>query len=196
MALFLTGIKKEEEKKKIYSLLESSKINQIPFVHLTSETKPEEIEYLISRFQAKIFNIHSQQEYPLTYDYSKYRKKIYIENTLPALNEKELKNFAGICLDFSHLENDRLTRPKVYRHNFALAKKYSVGANHISAIKKSFLAKIGICSYGQHRLNQLSELDYLRNYPEKFFSSFLALELENSFSQQVKIKEYLFGLFD
>lgn len=121
---------------------------------------------------------------------------IYIENVYEPLDENEIKEFAGICLDLSHLEDDRLFRPATYNHNAELIKKYGCGCNHISPSKKrfSFLER-GETKYPRnqhpHFLENLSELDYLKNYPEKYFGKFAALEMENSIKEQLEAKNYL-----
>ena len=42
-----------------------------------------------------------------------------------------------------------------------------------------------------HVLESFSEMDYLKNYPQEYFPEYMAIELENSLAEQLKIKEYL-----
>jgi len=151
-----------------------------------------ELDYLIERYQTEIFNIHSMKQYPLLYNYDKYKQMIYIENsTVFPLQEKEIKDFAGICLDLSHLENIRLIDQNAYEDNINLLEKYPIGCNHISAIKKSPFSKKDSprLRYDCHDLENLSELNYIKTYPVNYFSSFIAIELENSIA-----KDYIIDL--
>jgi len=43
-------------------------------------------------------------------------------------------------------------------------------------------------------LEDFSELDYLRKYPKDYFSSLIALELENTIKEQLKAKEYILDI--
>jgi len=190
-ALFLTGLN-PQERKECYQLLRKTTLIKIPFVHLRSDMAPWELKFLIKNYQSKIFNIHSETQYPLKHNLSSYSNQIYIENTNCLLNEKELQKWAGICLDFSHLEDDRCLSPKRYRYNLKIIKKYPLGCNHISAVRK----KISHHSqYGDvkssHWIQDLAEVNYLKNFPKEFFSPVMAIELENSLKKQLKVKRYI-----
>lgn len=185
-----------EERQKLYGLLEKTGPGQIPFVHLRSDMRPEEIEYFIKRWQTKVFNIHPQAEYPLQYDYGKYRQMIYIENVYDVFDEKELESFAGICFDLSHLENDRHFHRERYSSALSMTKKFKIGCNHISAIRaeasRNYLDSKEV-RYDRHFYKDLSEFDYVFKYPKEYFSKYIALELENSLSEQLKVADYLCG---
>jgi len=63
--------------------------------------KLEELDYLVENYKTEIFNIHTEKQYPFVYDCSKYKNIIAIENkTALRLDGEEIKNYAGICLDF------------------------------------------------------------------------------------------------
>ena len=90
------------------------------------------------------------------------------------------------------METDRILNPKQYEHNIKIINKHSCGCNHISVIKKkSFRDKKNVLRYDSHRLDELSELDYLKRYPLKYFAPLIALELENSLKEQLEAIEYL-----
>lgn len=195
IALFPTAILKNE-RLELYRLLKKN-ILKIPYVHLRSDMEFWEIEYFIKEYETKIFNIHSMNDYPHIYDYSAYKNIIFIENTFSGLNNDEVKKFAGVCIDFSHLETDRLGYKEIYEQNIKVIKKNTIGCNHISAVRKetwidnsnkNYPAKI---RHDFHKLLDLSELDYLKNYPLKYFSEHIAIELENSIEEQMAIKKYI-----
>ena len=192
--VFLTAINKKE-RKEFYKLLEKTEIEKIPFVHIRTDMELSELDYLVKNYKTEVFNIHTEEQYPFGYDCSKYKKIISIENqTAFRLKEKEIKNYAGICLDFTHLENVRLTDKKAYQHDIKVIEKYPIKCNHISAIKKYPYSKKNKVKYDSHHLEDLSELDYLKRYPANYFSSFIAIELENSIQEQLKIRDYIFDL--
>jgi hypothetical protein len=186
IALFPTCLNRKE-RKELYRLLGKSSVKQIPFVHLRNDMELAELDYFVKNYKTRVFSIHMKIEYRLFHNLSKYKKIIYIENVYHSLNEKELKEFGGICLDISHLENDRLLNKKRFENNLKILEKFPVGCNHISAIKRNTrIDERGEIRYDAHYLENLSELDYLKNYPSEFFSHFWAIELENSIKEQLR----------
>jgi len=73
--------------------------------------KIEELNYFCNNWGTRSFNIHTEREYPLVYDYSQFKHLIYIEN-------------------------DRILSKKVFDHNQDILQNYPIGCNHISAIRK------------------------------------------------------------
>jgi len=199
VALFLTNVN-PTQRKKLYSLLAKTKLQRIPFVHLRNDSDIKEVEFLIKRYKTKAFNIHSPRhsKYPPLFDLSKHKNKIYIENSAILLDLSELKKVAGLCLDFAHLENDRLVDLSVYRHNFGVMEKSKIGCAHISAIsskpKYSRYRHVRQAQYDWHLFKDLSEFDYLKRYSLKYFPKFIALEVENSLEDQLKAREYIIKL--
>jgi hypothetical protein len=190
-ALFPTCFKKEE-REKLYALLREAGIRNIPFVHIRNDMAPQELDYLIDEFKVKAFNLHSNSEYPFIHDYSRHRKMIYIENVYSPLEEREIKEFGGVCLDVSHLENDRIHEPDKFRHNLEVFEKYPIGCNHLSCFQKTLRRdEDGYLRLDSHSLKKLSEMDYLKNYPKKYFSDIIAIELENTIKEQLKVRDYL-----
>lgn len=189
VAFFVTCLDKEQ-RKEYYDLAKETGV-KAPFVHLRSDVDNEEIEYLMETFETKVFNLHTEREFPLDNDISKYKEKIYIENIFFGLLEEEVKSFGGICLDVSHLEEDRLSRPKIFKHNIEIIERSFIGCNHISAITKEvrFDEEEKVYRHDRHYLEDLSELDYLKKYPFSYFSDYVAIELENTLTEQLKIKK-------
>ena len=75
-----------------------------------------------------------------------------------------------------------------------LIEPFGVKANHISAITAT--ARVSerdnnVLRHSFHVLEDLSELDYLKNYPEHYFGNYLAIELENPICDQLKAKQYI-----
>ncbi len=197
VSIFPTTLK-HDERKELYELLENSPIEVIPHAHLRSDMDIKEINYLKRRFKTKVFNIHSEKEYPLVYNLSAVKSLIFVENTiLPG--KEEFEKFGGICIDFSHWHDEALRKNKRYdnmMHDFV--KKYKIGCCHISAIKNKPIpdAVIKHCLvYASHKLDDLSEIDYVKKY-NNYIPDIVSIELENSFEEQIKVKEYLEKIID
>lgn len=195
IALFPTCLE-QEERKELYALLEKTNVKKIPLVHIRNDMELWELEYFIKRYKTVVFNTHTRRKYPHIYDYGKYKKLIYIENTYEPFDEKEIKEFGGICLDLSHLENDRLLRSDVYKHNIHILKKHLPGCSHISAIKpETIVDEKHQTRYASHRFENLSEFDYLERYPMEYIAFPVAIELENTIEEQLKVKDYVSTFF-
>lgn len=189
ICLFLTRIS-SQERKKFYDLLEGTKIRRIPLVHIRHDFEIWELDYLSKQFAVEAFNCHSSKEFPLKNDISSYKQKVYIENTVP-LQEDEIKGYAGICVDFSHLEDNYFLRRDIYKHNLEILEHYPIGCAHLSTFRRiSLIEKIvSHRLFRTHRLRKFSDMDYLEKY-QKYFPPIMALELENSLEEQLKIIAY------
>lgn len=190
-ALFPTTLS-GEQRAEYFGLLEKSTIKSCPFVHLRSDMTAAEIEYLAKNFGTQVFNTHCQAEYPHLNDWSKYAGQIYIENIYHAFDPGEMKDWAGICLDVSHLENDRRQNPERFAQISKGLNLYPIGCNHISGVAD----KIRINSEGEqrfdtHHFDNLSNFDYLKVYPKKYFSRFCAIEVANTLKDQLDAKKYI-----
>lgn len=193
VCLFLTGVSDVNQRRKIYELLGKSIIRKIPLVHLRHDTESWEIEYFLDRFHTEVFCAHSPKEYPFIYDWSEFMSMIYYENTIFGFVEEEIKKFAGICIDFIHLDEEYTGLLHDYPRDIEVIKKYPCGCAHVGAMPKNGVSwqefekdyRLG------HLLKDLSDLDYLKKYSKSFFPAIIALELENNLTEQLKIKEYL-----
>ncbi len=191
IALFPTCLAKEE-RKEVYALLEKTNLKSIPLIHLRGDMELEELDYFVKNYKTKLFNVHTPRRNPLLHDFLKYKKQIYIENGQPFFTEKELDSFAGICLDFSHLENDRRLNKEVFERTIEMFKKYSIGWAHISAVTATpHMDLDGYFTYHEHRLEDFSELDYLKNYPLNYFPKLIAMELTNPLKEQLEAINYI-----
>lgn len=195
--LFITTIKDSDERWQIYREIKSVIPNaNIPLVHIRQGVAPDELGYLIENFGTKYFNFHPVREFALEYDYTKYLDKILIENGGPAieggLEEYDIDGFAGICLDLAHLERARLVNPAGYNITKKTLGKYTLLANHISAVSLTPVTYGGTThSYDIHEYSNLTQFDYLKHYAAEYFSDIVCLELINDTEEQLKAKEYI-----
>jgi len=193
VCLFPTTLK-QPERWQVYRKLKRAGIRKIPLVHLRNEDMDnEEIYYLQQQFKVEAFNLHATGCYAVSRDYQDLNQKIYLENTAEKIFEKQIKKFAGLCLDTTHLEDVRRSDKKLYQHFIGLLKKYPLGCVHIGAISETRHPDPGGCKlmiYESHLFEKLSDFDYLINY-RKFLKNIVALELENSLSEQLRAKKYI-----
>ncbi|MDP2951013.1 MAG: L-threonylcarbamoyladenylate synthase [bacterium] len=198
LALFVTCVN-EKERKKLYQALEKTSLKEIPFCHIRSDMPFQELDYLTKRWQTKVFNLHTSREFPIKIDYKGLKKKIFIENVFMGFDEQELKIFGGVCLDFAHLENDRLNKHRRYQETIKALATYSLGCNHISAICKEPFRFLEETKYGlrdenrfdRHSFTSFKDFAYLKRYPLKYFSKYCALEVENPLKEQLQAIDYI-----
>lgn len=190
VALFLSAFD-SDKRQECYQKLEQLLKLTIPFIHARSDMPIEEYEYLISRFGTKKFNLHPEREFPLQFKLKEMKQNIYIEN-IEDLYEKDLLGFAGICLDISHQENNRLLDQNSFKQVSSLLKKYPIGVNHLSAISTTLRQyKDGSMGYEDHHMTSFDQFNYLKKYPAKFFAEYMAIELDNPISEQLLLISYL-----
>ncbi|OQA03559.1 MAG: hypothetical protein BWY68_00703 [bacterium ADurb.Bin400] len=189
-ALFLTGLN-SEQREECYQTLSTLPNITIPFIHARTDMTLDEYELLSAHFGTELFNIHPLSDYPLIHDYTKIASHILVENA-GHLTKEDIKQFGGICLDISHLENYRLSGSPRYEAVCQLLEDYPVKANHVSAItSKPYRDYDDAMKYANHTLTNLSQVDYLKNYPDRYFAPYIAIELTNNIESQLKIKEYM-----
>lgn len=200
IALFLSPVNEKTQRDKILQALSKTSVTEIPVVHINTEMSPEELEYLISMYDTQAFNLHTQKEYKHIYDYTPFKNKIYIENQEHyPLDEEEVKEFAGVCIDLLHLYRSRIYQKEVYKTNMVILPKYKIGFNHISVFKPVkrdplFNSPNFTKEKSCHYLINLSDLDYLKEIPSNLFGPFLAIELENPIKEQLKAKDYIINI--
>lgn len=206
IALFPTCLN-FKQRKELYTMLERTNLERIPHVHLRHGMTGKEIDYLVKKYSVEVFNTHPTPEgFKLIKKNPKYRNRIFIENiflkeTKVFFSEDSFEKYkiAGVCIDFAHFESERLLRPDDYKTHKEIIDKYPCGCNHVSAIKKrpSYVPLIldnerySVLSYDSHLARNLSDLDYLKRIPKRYFSNIISIELENSFKKQLEIKKYI-----
>jgi hypothetical protein len=193
VALFFTLYATKTVRQKIYKKLIKNNITSVPVVHLRSDMKLDEIEYLIKTFKTKAFNTHPRGFYELKDEKAliKYKKQIYIEHLEIVSIKEEIKNFAGICLDTSHLHDAYLKKCESYKETIKLLKTHKCGFAHIGAIRNGYISPYSHkLEYGDHFFRNLNEFNYLKKY-KKYLPKYLALEINNNIEEQIKAKKYI-----
>lgn len=188
-----------EQRQTLYHMLEKTKLQEIPHVHIREQdTTPRELEYLSKRWSTKLYNTHpTERGMEFASNSGKFQKQIFVENTdvLPENFEEMIKSCGGLCVDFSHWHDyGRIQKRQDYDGFETLVKTYPIGCCHVNAIVKDKMfydyGPDNRWHYNRHSFSNLSEFDYLNEYI-KYFPEIISLELENSFQEQLKAKEYL-----
>ncbi|NTW13928.1 MAG: hypothetical protein HGA31_02760 [Candidatus Moranbacteria bacterium] len=190
VALFPTYLVKKD-REELYGLLEDIEGLNIPHVHLREEDMAaEELAYLDDRYHPVAFNVHVSAHG--TNGLVGYRDRIYVENQSDPFPAGIFDEYAGLCLDTQHLKYARFRSPKVYREvKGFLAENVTVGCCHISpfpALRNYFRRRrLGVES---HYMIDIREYDYVKEYVG-YLPEYVSIEAENSFEEQIAIKEYL-----
>lgn len=193
ISLFPTVLSKKE-REELYSLFKKITDLKIPHVHLRGDFDIAEMDYLVKNFETKLFNIHSENsKYPHPVYIKKYARMVYVENTTAVPSKDELEKYAGLCPDFSHWEDYDRRNKKEYSESLeSLALIYKIGCCHVSGVSdiphKDEDAQTNIYSY--HFIKDLKEMDYVKKY-KKYLPEYISIELENSFEEQLKVRDYL-----
>ena len=201
IALFPTCLE-IEDRKKMYSLLEGTGLNKIPFVHLRHDMESWELDHLKDRYGTEVFNVHSDSRgIDLINKNNKYRDIICVENHYGDLDTQrnftvdafEKNNIAGACLDLAHLKNEELLYPDKYLQTKKVIDTYPIMCNHISAIAKEPYSLPGEMrnDLDLHYLIDWNDLEYQKTFPNRYFSNIIALELENTFEEQLRVKSHI-----
>ena len=183
ISLFLT-VAKYPMRKKIYERLLKSSIREIPHVHIRHDMKEGELDFFVDHFHTKAFSLHC----PTLPSFlkSKYVKMMYVENNNegsaiddPLLIEKA----GGMCIDLSHHKEFSVHERDIYKLTQKLVQKHKVGCNHLSAVMKN--------GKSHHRVEKISELDYVTSIPKCYFSRNINLELANPIPEQIFFRKYI-----
>jgi hypothetical protein len=201
IALFPTLLS-PDERKALYRQLESIAELNIPHVHIRSDFNEAELDYLAGRFGTEAFNIHPRAStHPFGPLPARFAAKIFVENVDVPADDAELAGSGtgelapgGLCPDFSHLENSRLHGRSQYVDTvMGQLKRFKAGCCHVSAVR------VGVPNHwagewDHHEYSSLDDLAYLSAYLEYLPDTWVSLELENGFAQQMEAKAWLEGL--
>jgi hypothetical protein len=185
VALFLERFN-EKQIQEIYEALLSSKIKEIPLVHIKDETKKEELDFLSKRFNSNYFTIHESG-----FDYLKnwecFYQNLYLElDTNNFISQLvEVDKIGGFCIDLSHFKVQLNKWSKEF--DYILERRKSAhyfDCNHLNGYDPQNNDDL-------HTIRNLKDFDYLKTLPKFLYGDVVALEVENSISEQLEFKKYL-----
>ena len=185
VALFLERFH-EKQIQEIYKALLNSKIKEIPLVHIKDETKKEEVDFLSSKFNSAYFTIH-ESCFDSLKNWKGYYKKLYLEMDVNNFVSQsvEVNKIGGFCIDLSHFKVQLNKWSKEFE--YILKRRHTAhyfDCNHLNGYSAENNDDL-------HTIRNLKDFDYLRSLPKFVFGDIIALEVENSISEQLKFKKYL-----
>lgn len=189
LSIFLTFIK-INQRQKFYTLLEKSNIKYIPHVHIRDDFAKWELELLFNKYGTRYFNFH-EHSFDDLYKWPGFEKNIYLEynynDKVPKL--VDLKKIAGLCIDLSHFWAAKNRGSREYLKIVREAKEFKIGCNHLNGYSNRFKRDL-------HYISSLSNFDYLKKIPKKYFGQVISLEINNSLKQQLIFKKYIVKLLN
>lgn len=201
LALFPTFLELEQ-RKELYALLEKTGLVEIPHVHLRDDMEHWELDYFVEKFNTMAFNAHGNQRAISNFKNNRYAKMIFIENHYGIDDDFKaaLEYFAGVCLDVSHWEDYGIIQNFDAYEGFAdVLKLNKIGCCHISAIRREsemitdYFTGENVQDYSRHKFKNLSEFEYLKKHL-KYLPELVSIELENSFKEQMTVRDYIYKL--
>jgi len=186
-SLFLEFIAKQD-RGEIYTSLLSSKIKNIPLVHIRHDFSTDELTLLKKKFKTKYFTLH--EENFAQDDILKWRgfyKDLCLEMNFDNVVSKkvDVKKIGGFCVDLAHFKAgmEKLNKDFEYVFDKKNNKKY-FDCNHLNGYNPK-------TNCDMHTIKDLSDFDYLKTLPKFLFGKVIALETFNSIEEQLKFLSYL-----
>jgi hypothetical protein len=185
VALFLERFH-EKQIQEIYKALLNSKIKEIPLVHIKDETKKEELDFLSKKFNSTYFTIH-ESGFDSLKNWGGYYRKLYLEMDVNNFVSQsvEVRKIGGFCIDLSHF--------KVQLNKWSREFEYILKRRHIA----HYFDCNHLNGYSAednddlHTVKNSKDFNYLTSLPKFVFGDVIALEVENSISEQLEFKKYL-----
>jgi hypothetical protein len=185
VALFLERFN-EKQIQEIYRALSNSKIKEIPLVHIKDDTKKEELEFLSKKFNSTYFTIH-ESGFDSLKNWKGFYRKLYLEmDTNNFISQLvEVKKIGGFCVDLSHFKVQLNKWSQEFE--YILKRRHTThyfDCNHLNGYDPQNNDDL-------HTVSGLKDFDYLKTLPKFLFGDVIALEVENSISEQLEFKKYL-----
>lgn len=194
IALFLSSLA-ATDRRELYAGLAATGLKSIPHVHLRDDMTRKEVRYLKERYGVKVWNIHPGERFNRVISSSwwpEVRDALYVEFLLAPDQDflDAINKCRGLCLDVSHWEAYQSREPRAGGLDaLRMLDKFPIGCCHISAVRPVTPGEHTILE-SKHHLQAIPDVDYARKYL-KYLPHYLSIELENDFSEQMKVKEYL-----
>lgn len=187
VSLFLEILNKKQ-RQKIYGALLTSKIKNIPLVHIRHDMAKDELKFLKNKFKTKYFTIHEinfQHNDILKWKgfYSQLCLEMNYDNFVSG--KVKVKNIDGFCVDLAHFKAgmDRLNKDFNYVYIRRNMPKY-FDCNHLNGYNPE-------TQKDMHTILDLKNFDYLKTLPKFLYGKIIALETFNSIKEQIEFKNYL-----
>lgn len=184
-ALFLECFSKKQ-RLKIYTALLNSKIKEIPLVHIRNDMIKKELFFLEKNFNSKYFTIH-EDSFKVLKKWNGFHKKLFLEFNYDNFvsSSVNIKKIGGFCVDFSHFkaEEEKWSKEFEYIIKRRAIHKY-FACNHLNGYSEEK-------NKDMHNITSLKNFSYLETLPKFLFGKVIAIETNNSISEQLKYKRYV-----
>lgn len=188
IALFIECFKKQQ-RNKIYKALLSSNIKEIHLVHIRHDTSKQELKLLLKNFKVKCFVIH-ESGFNYLKKWSGFHKKLFLEMNYDNFVPKNvnLNKIGGFCIDLSHFKSAEKKQSKDFKYIIKRKKekRYFV-CNHLNGY--SYKKNVDL-----HTIKSLKDFSYLKTLPTFLFGKYIAIEVFNSITEQLKFKKYIISM--
>lgn len=190
IALFVEMFEKSQ-RKKIYSALLSSSVKKIPVVHIRHDMTGQEFTFLEKKFKTKCFTIH-ESSFKHLKKWRGFYKKLFLELNYDGVvpGNVDVGEIGGFCVDLSHFKaaEEKFSEDFLYVIERRKTRGY-FKCNHLNGY--SYKKNTDL-----HTVKKLSEFNYLKTLPEFLFGKYIALEVNNGISEQLKFKEHIVRLLN
>lgn len=190
VSLFLERFE-EAQRKKIYKALLKSEILKIPLVHIRDDMKKKELKFLSKNFGSSYFTIH-ENHFKVLERWRGFHDKLFLEmdNDGSVSSDVDVDKIGGFCIDLSHFkesqvlqneEDEYVNKRRDFPEYFA--------CNHLNGYSPKG-------NIDMHTIEDLENFEYLKSLPKFLFGKVIALEMDNSISEQLKFISYLSNLLN
>jgi len=183
-ALFLEFINKKQ-RQNIYQALSTSNIKIIPLVHSRHDMEIKEYKYLIKKYKTKYFTIHEDAFGQLNKLKGLYKYLCLEMNYDNKLSKTvNVNKVGGFCIDLSHFMAEMQRKTKEYEYIKRKEGQNIFTCNHLNGY--TYKGKKDL-----HKIRNFNDFNYIKKLPKFVFGTVIALEINNSISEQLKYKCYL-----
>lgn len=184
-ALFLEKFTRPQ-RQKIYKALLASDIKKIPLVHIRNDMEKGELDFLAENFSPSYFTIH-ESSFRILGKWKGFYKQLFLEmnadNRIP--KPVDVSKVGGFCVDLSHFKKSEVSKTREF---YYITRRNDVSryfaCNHLNGYSYERNADM-------HFVEGLKDFDYLKTLPKFLFGNVIALETDNSISEQLKFKRHL-----
>jgi len=186
-ALFLERFKKAQ-RERIYSALLNSCVKKIPLVHVKNVMSKEEIENIIKNFNPTYLTIH-EESFNVIEKWKGLYKRFFLEMNYDNFVSRKVSvdRVGGFCVDLSHFKVEEEKWSKEFLYIIRRRRKSLFSCNHLNGY--SYKGNKDL-----HTIRSLKDFEYLKTLPRFVFGEVIALEVENSITDQLRFKKYLVKL--
>lgn len=148
----------------------------------------DELVFLAENFDSHYFTIH-EDSFRFMGKWKGFYKHLFLEmNANDCVPEYvDIGRIGGFCIDLSHFKKAGQNKTKEFEYVMARKDSHLFACNHLNGY--SYKDNIDM-----HFVKSLKDFDYLKTLPKFLFGRAIALETNNSISEQLEFKRYLEGL--